>query len=118
MVAITFAIVAIVFYVYDLFVQKRNERLVAKAAQSNAIVSNLFPDMIRNRLMEEEEHAQVLKSKKKGNLKAFLNAGGQGGTDEQARPLADLYLETTVLVSFVNKESQYSLLSKPSRNNT
>ena len=35
---------AIVFLVYDLFVQKRNYNLIVKAAQTNAIVYSLFPN--------------------------------------------------------------------------
>jgi len=42
-------LVAVVFYLYDLFVQRRNENLTIKAAQTNAIVANLFPDTIRDR---------------------------------------------------------------------
>jgi hypothetical protein len=38
-VAGTFVVVAIMFFLYDVAVTKRNENLVAKAAQSNAIVS-------------------------------------------------------------------------------
>jgi hypothetical protein len=38
-VAVTFVAVAIMFFLYDIAVTRRNENLVAKAAQSNAIVS-------------------------------------------------------------------------------
>ena len=36
-VAATFVMVAVVFFVYDIFVQKRNNNLIQKAAQTNAI---------------------------------------------------------------------------------
>ncbi|CAB9519351.1 Guanylate cyclase [Seminavis robusta] len=42
-VAITFGLVAIVFWVYDLFVQRRNHNLVVRAGQTNAIVYSFFP---------------------------------------------------------------------------
>ena len=44
MVAITFGLVALVFFVYDLVVQRRNHNLIVKAAQTNAIVYSLFPN--------------------------------------------------------------------------
>jgi hypothetical protein len=38
-VAVTFVTVAIMFFLYDVAVTRRNDNLVAKAARSNAIVS-------------------------------------------------------------------------------
>jgi hypothetical protein len=49
---------------------------------------------------EQEKHA-ILRSKK-GNLKAFLNNGEQSST---LAPLADLFLETTVLFADISGES-------------
>lgn len=48
LVAFTFVVVAIVFVIYDILVQKRNEKIVVTAARSNAIVSSMFPDAIRD----------------------------------------------------------------------
>jgi hypothetical protein len=42
-VALTFVLVAVVFLIYDIFAQNRNEKL--SASESNAIVSSLFPDI-------------------------------------------------------------------------
>ena len=47
-VAITFGLVALVFFVYDLVVQRRNHNLIVKAAQTNAIVYSLFPNKHSN----------------------------------------------------------------------
>jgi hypothetical protein len=82
-VAGTFGMVALVFYIYDIFVQKRNENLVAKAAQSNEIVSSFVPDHLRERIMSQNE------SKKKHNLKSFT-ADMISDVDRQSKPLADL----------------------------
>ncbi|CAB9519281.1 Guanylate cyclase (Partial), partial [Seminavis robusta] len=99
--AVVFVSVAVTFLVYDLAVQHRNENLVSKAAQSNAIVSSLFPDNIRERLMNDnDESQQAMNSSmhsKRGRLKAFLNDGKNGSkARHQSKPLADLFLETTV----------------------
>ena len=97
-VAITFVLVAVVFYFYDVFVQKRNRHLVAKAAQTSAIVTSLFPEHMKERLINERERAQA--AKKKGNLKSYLHESQSAdGVEAASRPMADLYLETTVIFS-------------------
>lgn len=99
------------FLLYDIAVTRRNENLVSKAAQSNAIVSSLFPESIKNRLISQQENEQQNRSNlrsKKGNLKAFLNTGEQLLTQ---KPLADLFLETTVLFADIAGECALPLPS-------
>lgn len=104
-VAFTFCMVAVVFYVYDVFVQRRNENLVSKAAQSNAIVSSLFPEHLRERLMEDkgeqQELSQSMHSSRK-SLKAFLHDGKNTELGRQSKPMADLFLETTVMFADIS----------------
>lgn len=81
--------------------ERRQKLVVNTAAQSNSIVSSLFPEHMKERLMHEKQEAQDLKvsANKKGNLKSFMNNGThEGGTAmEKQKPLADLFLETTVV---------------------
>lgn len=84
---------------YDVMVQRRNEALIHKAAQSSAIVTSLFPGKLRERMLEES------KSNKKASprdLKSFLHKGDGKEVDEaedkSLRPIAELYLDTTVMV--------------------
>ena len=118
-------LVAIVFFVYDAFVQTRNENLVSKAAQSNAIVSSLFPDAIRNRLLGEKEQEQEMKdaeiSKRSGGaLKAFMNKGGAANSGniskpERQKPMADLFLDTTVLFADISGFTAWSSIREPTQ---
>ena len=105
-VALTFLAVTVVFFVYDMFVQRRNNKLIDRAARSNAIVSSMFPGAIRDRLIGSEVSDESVKRGNNGfintggkrKLKNFLNEGGSGeDKDTNAKPLADLFLETTVL---------------------
>ena len=109
-IALTFVLVAIVFFVYDMFVQRRNTKIVNKAAQSNGLVTSMIPDHLRDRLIGEQEREQGQKGK--GNLKAFMadsaNTGGPGGTGSSNKPLADLFLETTVMVSGSRLQPMFS----------
>ncbi|CAB9515789.1 Receptor-type guanylate cyclase gcy [Seminavis robusta] len=117
-VAVTFVLVAIVFLVYDLFVFKRNENLVAKAAQSNAIVTSLFPEHMRERLMHEKEEDQLTKDKA-GRRKTLSGSLTDGTFDEKTsrvhKPLADLYLDTTVLFADITGFTAWSSVREPSQ---
>jgi class 3 adenylate cyclase len=120
-VALTFVLVAVVFFIYDIFVQKRNEKLISSAAKSNAIVSSLFPDNIRDRLIGQNDTTT-----KKGtpyHLKSFLldgggeTKGGNGGDggNKTSKPLADLFLETTIMFADICGFTSWSSAREPSQ---
>ena len=103
-VACTFALIAVVVVVYDVFVKRRNNKLIMNAARSNAIVTSLFPGHIRDQLLEERENEKTKNASgvtKSSKMRTFLtsavNEDGSNGT----KPLADLFLETTVLFADV-----------------
>ena len=110
-VAFTFVLVAAVFFIYDQLVQRRNEKIVATAARSSAIVSSMFPDTIRDRLLQENEAKS-----KHGHLKSYLLNGGVGQDGSQsAKPLADLFLETTVLFADIVGFTAWSSVRDPTQ---
>ena len=104
-VAGTFAMIAFVYFIYDLMVTNRNEKMIASAAQASAIVTELVPSHLRDRLLQdkavEQQQQQGSKANAKngGNLKSFLNDGKHrgGGSETPDKPLADLFLDTTVM---------------------
>jgi class 3 adenylate cyclase len=117
-VALTFVLVAAVFFIYDVFVQNRNEKLITSAAKSNAIVTSLFPDNIRKRLMGQPD---ANTKKTPYHLKSFLldgddSKGGNGndGANKVSRPLADLFLETTVMFADICGFTAWSSAREPS----
>lgn len=97
------------FFLYDYLVERRQELVVNTAAQSNSIVSSLFPEHMKQRIMHEKEEARALakNANKKGNLKSFLNDGTQGDMGAQ-KPLADLFLETTVMFADISGFTSWS----------
>lgn len=111
---VIFAFTSLIFIVYDKLVTRR-QRLVEKEAQkSGAIVSSLFPEAYKEKLMKEQE--QRLENKTGTNLelteadsKKLSNM--MAGRDDDLIPIedqiADLYPDCTVFfadiaVSFVN----------------
>jgi class 3 adenylate cyclase len=110
-VAFTFILVAAVFFIYDLLVQHRNEKIVVTAARSNAIVSSMFPDAIRDRLLQRNEL-----SSKHGHLKSYLLNGDDGASGNLSlKPLADLFLETTVLFADISGFTAWSSVRDPTQ---
>ena len=110
-VAFTFVLVAAVFFIYDLLVQYRNEKIVVTAARSNAIVSSMFPDAIRDRLLQRNDAPS-----KRGHLKSYLLNGEDGGCDNlSSKPLADLFLETTVMFADISGFTAWSSVRDPSQ---
>jgi class 3 adenylate cyclase len=119
-VALTFVLVAVVFFIYDVFVQNRNEKLIASAAKSNAIVSSLFPDNIRERLMGQSN--TNTKRAAPYHIKSFLLDGGVGkggngedGANKASKPLADLFLETTIMFADICGFTAWSSAREPNQ---
>lgn len=111
-VAVTFAVVIVVFFTYDLFVEKRNNKLINKAARSGAIVSSLFPKNIRDRLIGQGTDADYALLNASKNLRSFMTTDGIGTsakTQYQSKPLADIFLDTTVLFAGTLKMQRSSL---------
>mgnify|MGYP005847545603 CR=1 FL=1 len=94
MVAALFIIMALIFMLYDWVVSTRNYKVVGAAARTNSIVSSLFPDQVKERLIAEHEEEDG--RGKQQNLKRFLVANVHKGEVGSTRvngtkPLADLY---------------------------
>ena len=78
-------------------VLKRNEKMIANAAKSNAIVTSVVPDHLRDRLLNSQQDS----NSKNGNLKTFLSSqhspgGGKLTNAKPTAPLADLFLDATI----------------------
>lgn len=115
LVSIIFIATSMTFCMYDAFVRRRNAKVLDAAAESNAIISSLFPTNVRDRLFEEaKQKAKLTKKKKKkgltaaakSQLKNMIASGDLKGDDAktdaddliyEGKPIADLFPETTIL---------------------
>jgi hypothetical protein len=100
LLVVVFGITAMVFFIFVRFVSSRQTKVMAIANRTTAIVSSLFPDNVRDRLLKEA-HDQANKHVEGGNHDddgdAVLRNILQGETTEQStRPIADLYPNATV----------------------
>ena len=74
-------------------------RVLKEAQKSGAIVSSLFPETYKNRLMKEEELKLKEPAKKSNRLESFLSARENYAMEldeEDDKPIADLYPNCTV----------------------
>jgi class 3 adenylate cyclase len=135
-VAATFIFLALSFFVYDLFVRKRNTIVVNAATRSTAIVSSLFPVTVRDRLLAEQHESESVRRKPghfipqrrarldsiESSTVGLAETTVQGDDEENdyrdsflhSRPIADLFLETTVLFADIAGFTAWSSTRQPS----
>ena len=105
---IVFIFAALVFKVYDHVVERRYKNVFELANQSAAVVSHLFPKVVRDKLFKDDADS----GKKQGRLESakmrvqqFLGGEDSDGEDEKAEgvgaeklsvPIAELFTDTTV----------------------
>jgi hypothetical protein len=98
-----FAFSSLIFIAYDCMVERRQKLVMKTAVQSTAIVSSLFPSVVRDRLYPIE--VELIRSDApKHGLQSFLSDGSPQehsvqGADKANRspPIADLFPDTTVM---------------------
>ena len=88
-IVLIFLFTAVMFFVYDRLVERRQSIVMRTALKSSQIVSSLFPRQIRDRLFaEDDQDGPVHGTKTK--LKSFLSGAGDGRAGHEAKPIADL----------------------------
>eukprot|EP00980_Cylindrotheca_fusiformis_P031559 scaffold26555_cov137-Cylindrotheca_fusiformis.AAC.1 len=101
-----FAFTSLVFLLYDYFVGRRQGKFLARIMRQDQIVSNVFPAAIRDRL-----YAGDRKGSKEDGI--FDPLGG-GGSEGEA-PLADLFLETTIVFADIAGFTAWSSAREPAQ---
>ena len=125
-----FLFTTLVFLSYDMMVERRQRKVLSNAQQTNAIIDNLFPKDVKQRMMEEvKETARVQNDrlKKRGGVFGSKNlmqdhlAEGEvldqdplGKKTRIGKPIADLYAETTILFADLVGFTAWSSTREPS----
>lgn len=111
--AVAFGIIFSIFFIYDVYVQRRIVWLVAKVAHSNSIISSLFPEKIRDRLVNRSETESLL-YRKSGTIKSLLDAGAEveAGKSES---LTEHFPKVTVLIADIVGFNSWSADREPSQ---
>lgn len=107
-------VVILIFVVYDISVQRRNQMIVSNAARSNAIVSSLFPAHIRDRLLERQENNNGPADTTASKMRSFLKTN-ETHEVAKSKPLAELFLETTLLFADIAGFTAWSSTREPTQ---
>lgn len=112
------------FLLYDRLVERRQSLVMDKAERYTAVVSSLFPKAVRKRLMQDGGGAS---GKEKGKKKAFMspknrvksflnNTGNEDDENaEDLKPIADLFLDATVLFADISGFTAWSSTREPAQ---
>lgn len=122
-----FVLTGVIFLVYDMLVSFRQKKVLKAAEESNAIVSQLFPENVRDRLFKKEKGKRDKKKAgyepTKAKMRNFLSDGSTDGGDLDMmdhdelddRPIADLFPETTILFADIAGFTAWSSVREPSQ---
>ena len=124
-----FLIFAVVFFSYDWAVRRRQQKLLHTAERTNAIVTNLFPKDVRDRIMADaEEQAKQESAMQKGARSSaiMLRQSGSGQIKElldesqstsifKTKPIADLFPEVTVMFADLVGFTAWSSTREPAQ---
>jgi hypothetical protein len=112
-----FLFTSLVFILYDYFVERRQTVVLGTATRSNAIVSSLFPSVVRDQLYPTGVTTNATDTKK-GRLQSFLNetVGSETSSEYQkliGAPIAELYPDTTVFFANIAGFTAWSSTRSP-----
>jgi len=100
----------LVFAIFDFTFLRRQEKVMAEANRTNAIVSSLFPSTVRDRLLNEAQAKVETENKKTQNpsmfgnkhrMKTFLNETGLSELPCDSKPIAVSFPAVTVMVRII-----------------
>ncbi|CAB9498466.1 Receptor-type guanylate cyclase gcy [Seminavis robusta] len=116
-IACVFLFAIFMFWVYNLMVEHRQNKILKKATQTTALVSTLFPKNVRDRLLEQEEshsHTNKYGFGTKSRLKGFVAGETDSDSDVMSSsPIADLFPNCTVFFGDIAGFTAWSSTREP-----
>lgn len=115
-VVLTFVFTSLIFVLYDYLVQRRQKMVLEKAVQSHAVVSSLFPAVVRDRMFRAgaTSDKNITAASAKKRLKSYLSEGKKKDSVGSA-PIADLFPYTTVMFADISGFTAWSSVREPAQ---
>lgn len=109
-VGAVFILVILSFFALDFFQTKRNDKVLATAAKTSAVVTSLFPAGFRDRILQDALNADApghstsrFFASHNQRIKNFVDRIDEGDDSclpgKVSKPIADFFPEVTVMVS-------------------
>jgi class 3 adenylate cyclase len=117
-------VTAALFIFYDCMVNRRQNKTMAGAARTQAIVTSLFPKEIGKKMVEDAYNTNAGQDNtwKKGDkpgLQSIMGANGKvyryANSSKTSRPLAELFPEATIMFGDLVGFSAWSSMREPSQ---
>jgi hypothetical protein len=93
-VALSFALMAVLILIYDYTVTRRQEKTMKSAIRSGKLIASIFPANVRERLMNDTPSEEQGKTNESNGKQSLEVDGGR------TRPIADFFANTTVMCTF------------------
>jgi hypothetical protein len=108
-IALGFVVTAVLLFIYDTMITRRQDKLMSSAIRSSNLVASMFPENVRDRLMEGGLHDE-------GNTAVFdgngdSSSGGEGGF--KTRPIADFFPEVTIMFADISGFTAWASTREP-----
>ena len=118
-VVLIFCFTSLVFVLYDVLVQRRQNKVMSSAVKTDAIVASLFPEQFRDQLYGVVSQSNKYISSKEMLQNFASNLTGEGVGSGQvpvlSKPVADLYPNATVLMADLAGFTAWSSIREPSQ---
>ncbi|KAL3933781.1 MAG: hypothetical protein SGBAC_010248 [Bacillariaceae sp.] len=113
--AVIFVFTMLVFVFYDYLIQKRQKYLADKATKTNAIISSLFPKIVRDRLLENGgPNASAMTGITTTSEHKKGSDAVAAGNSPNGPPIADFFANTTVMFGDIAGFTAWSSSRQPS----
>jgi class 3 adenylate cyclase len=111
-VACTFGLVVLAILLHDWFVHKRDTKVQAVAAASSSIVRTFFPGKIREYMIDEYGHSTNVYDRPR-QPRGSSSLEPKQDIAVRSRPVASLFVDTTVLYADIVGFTQWSAAREP-----
>lgn len=112
-VAMAFLVTAVLLFVYDVMVGRRQKKTMSTALRTNALVESLFPENVRERLLQDAEKRERKNGKREG-----FTIGKNGILDKIESddiPIADFFPNVTVMFADISGFTAWSSTREPAQ---